>query len=74
MTQKEIDVLYNITIAIHEDKWFGKRKQLIRDREEVQKWVAKQLADALEIYTIPSGMSWGVLVSKESFNEYWKIN
>lgn len=74
MTQKEIDFLYNITLLIHEDDWFGKRKKgTKRDREEVQAWVAKMLAQ-MGIYTIPIGMSWGVLVEKHAFDEYWNKN
>lgn len=70
MTQEEINVLYNITIVIHEHEWFGKRKKP-REREEVQEWVAKQLANSMDIYTIPIGMSWGSLTTKERFDEYW---
>ncbi len=69
MEQKEINLLYNLTITIHEHEWFGKRKKP-RDREEVQEWVAKQLADS-EIYTTPCGSSWGVLTTKEHYDEYW---
>ena len=67
MTQSEINTLYNLTILIHEHEWFGKRKKP-RDREEVQEWVSKQLEN---IYTIPCGMSWVVLTTKEEFDEYW---
>ena len=70
MTQEQINTLYNLTILIHEHEWFGKRKNL-RDREEVQEWVAKKLASCMEIYTTPCGMIWGVLCSKEYFDEYW---
>lgn len=70
MTQKEIDTLYQITIMIHENEWFGTNKPR-RDREEVQAWVADQLAKSREIYTIPCGSSWGILVRKERFDEYW---
>ena len=73
MTQEEINVLYSITITIHQEEWFGKRKKPM-DRDKVQEWVAKQLAEALDIYTIPQGMSWGVLVDKKTFDEYWKEN
>ena len=73
MTQEEINILFNITIVLHEDEWFGKRKPP-RDREEVQEWVAKKLAESLEIYTIPCGMSWGIKVDKPRFDEYWKTN
>lgn len=71
MTQEEVNTLFNITILIHENEWFGKREKP-RDREEVQKWVAEQLALSLNVYTVPSGMSWGVLTTKEHFEEYWK--
>lgn len=73
MSQEEINFLYNITILIHENEWFGKRKNP-RNREEVQEWVSKQLAINLDIFTIPCGMSWGVLTTKENFEEYWKEN
>lgn len=73
MTQEEINLIYNITILIHEDEWFGKRKKP-RNREEVQQWVSKTLAKNLQIYTIPCGMSWGVLTDEENFNRYWNKN
>lgn len=73
MTQKQINYLYNITILIHEDKWFGNNKKR-RDREEVQEWVSKQLAETMNIYTIPIGSSWGVLVDEDKFNSYWEEN
>lgn len=71
MTQEEIDVLFSITITIHENEWFGKGKKR-RDRNEVQRWVAQKLANALGTYTIPVGSSWGTLVPKFKFDEYWK--
>jgi hypothetical protein len=86
MTQREIDVLYNLTILIHENEWFqGDQKESVglfksnkkvprRDREETQEWVSKRLAGALDIYTIPVGMSWGYLTTKERFDEYWDKN
>ena len=73
MTQEEINIIFNITILIHEDEWFGKRKNP-RDREEVQEWVAKQLANNMNVYTIPRGMSWGGITTEEKFNEYWNEN
>lgn len=73
MTQKEIDTLFNITILIHESKWFGERNNP-KDRDQVQQWVAERLANTLEIYTIPCGMSWGVKVDKDLYDEYWKEN
>ena len=73
MDQKQIDTLFNLTILIHEHEWFGKRKKH-RDREEVQEWVAKKLASTMSIYTVPMGMSWGVLTDKENFNKYWDEN
>lgn len=71
MTQKEINLLFELTIMVHEQEWFGPRKKR-RNREEVQEWVAKQLADSMEIYTTPCGSCWGILVTQEEFNEYWK--
>ena len=73
MTQKEIDVLFELTLTVHEKNWFGKRKDK-RDRDEVQEWVAKQLANSLGIYTIPCGASWGVLTTEENFDVYWSKN
>lgn len=70
MTQEQINFLYKLTISIHEHEWFGKRDKP-RDREEVQEWVSKQLALGMGIYTTPCGMSWGVLTTKEKFDEYW---
>ena len=61
MTQQEVNLLFNITILIHENEILKKK-----DREELQTWVAQQLADN-EIYTVKSGMSWGVLVDKEFY-------
>ena len=83
MTQEQINYLFNITILIHENEWFGdtkkkclfgKEKKIRRDREEVQEWVAKKLAETMEVYTIPVGMSWGSLVDKETFDKYWSEN
>ena len=47
MTQKEINTLFEITISIHTDKWFGDNinKQVRRDIAEVQKWVAEKLIE-----------------------------
>ena len=72
MTQKEIDTIFSITITIHENKFFGEGKRI--DREIVQEWTARQLAIMHEIYTIPCGSSWGVIVSEETYNNYWKEN
>jgi hypothetical protein len=69
MTQKEIDLVYELTISIYQDKWFKEKK---RTRDEVQDWVRKQLA-SFEIYTMPCGMSWGVLCSEELYNEIGNI-
>lgn len=73
MDQKQIDTLFNLTILIHEHEWFGERKET-RNREEVQEWVSKKLASTMGVYTIPMGMSWGVLTDKENFNRYWNDN
>lgn len=77
MNQTEINLLYSITLSIHEDEWFANEKgnrgfpPKRRDREEVQQWVAEKLGNG-GIYTVPVGMSWGVLVDKEYFDEYWE--
>ena len=68
MTQKEIDLVYELTICIYQDKWFKKKE---RTREEVQDWVRQQLAIS-KIYTMPCGMSWGVLCSKKLYDEFGK--
>lgn len=65
MTQKEIDLVFSLTLAIHEDKWFGRRKN-VKDRHKVQQWVANELA-AQGIYTTPVGSSWGVVITKEKY-------
>ena len=70
MTQKELDVIFEIAITLHENEWFGKRNEP-KDRETVQEWVAAMLADNLNIYTIPCGVSWGVLTTKEEYEKYW---
>lgn len=70
MTQEQIDILYSMTILIHEHEWFGKRKKP-KNRNEVQEWVSKKLASCIGVYTTPCGMSWGVLTTKEDFEEYW---
>jgi len=54
MTQKQINTLFELTLLIHENEWFGK-KENPRDRDEVQEWVAKKLASSMNIYTIPCG-------------------
>lgn len=63
MTQEQVNTFYNMTILIHEDEWFGKRKHK-RDRNEVQEWVAKKLTSCMGIYTTPCGMSWVYYVVK----------
>lgn len=73
MNQKELDVLFQITIAIHEHEWFGDNTKR-RDREELQEWVARQLAGCLNLYTIPCGSSWGIETTEERYNNYWKEN
>lgn len=71
MTQDEINLLFAITITIHEDDWFGQRKNA-RDREETQEWVAQKLAER-EIYTIPIASSWGMLTTKEKYIKHHKL-
>lgn len=70
MKNKEIDqdfinFLFNLTIVLYEHPWF---KEKNRTREEVQNWVAEKLAE-IEIYTVPVGISWGMLVNKEFYQE-----
>jgi hypothetical protein len=72
MLQSEVDILFSISLVIHEESWFGKRTEP-RDREEVQEWIAKQLA-LMKIYTAPCGASWGVLCSEEQYKEYYTKN
>ena len=67
MDQRDVDFLFNVTIIIHEDEWFGKRKNK-RDRNEVQNWVAEKLKEH-GVDTEPIGMSWGVIVSPEGRKE-----
>lgn len=70
MTQEEINCVFQMTIMIHQENWFGKNNKR-RDREEVQAWVAIQLA-VLGIYTRPCGSGWGVIVSKDEHEKYYK--
>lgn len=73
MTQKEIDIFFALAIEIHDNKWFGERIKP-KDRMIAMEWVTKQIAKNLEIYTIPMGSSWGVIVDKETYDKYWKKN
>jgi len=68
MTQKEIDLVYSLTIMILEDPCFKENK---RTRDEVQAWVTKQLGNN-GICTRPIGQSWGVICSKENMEEFLK--
>lgn len=65
MTQDEVNLVFSITIAMFQDPWF---KEKSRTRDEVQNWVAEKLA-AFGVYTMPVGASWGVLISKEMYDE-----
>lgn len=75
MTQEEVDTLFSIAITIHRDEWFGERDKITtKSTDKVAKWVARQLAESQNIYTIPVGASWGVLTTEKKFNEYWEKN
>lgn len=63
MTQKELDLVFNITSVMFEHPWFKEKE---RTKDEVQQWVADKLAES-EIYTIPIGSSWGSLCTKEKY-------
>lgn len=65
MTQKEINLVFKIALAIFENPWFKKKK---RTREDVQNWVAKQLIDH-KIYTILIGDK-RMVVDKEYYDEF----
>lgn len=66
--QKVADFMFSIGMMIHTEDWFKDKS-----REEIAAWIAtKALADGLEIYTMPIGMSWGNLSSKENFEVYYK--
>jgi len=65
INQELIDLIFSITINIHEHSWF---KEKNRTRDEVQNWVSEQLKNC-SIYTFPSGSSWGVLTTKEFYEE-----
>lgn len=71
MTQDEVNKIFAITISIHEDEYFGKKGKRL-DREKAQAWVSKQLADSFGVYTVPVGSSWGSIVDKEYYDEYWE--
>ena len=70
MTQEEINILFSITITLHEHKFFGEGKRA--NREMVQEWVARQIAVMHEIYTVPCGSSWGVITTKDRYDKYWE--
>jgi hypothetical protein len=61
MTQEEVDLIFSITSTMYNHSWF---KDSERTEAEIQKWVAEKL-ESLDIYTIPCGMSWGVLTDKQ---------
>lgn len=63
--QELVDLIFSITISIYENPWFKEKE---RTRDEVQNWVAIQLAN-FDIYTMPCGCSWGVLIGKEKYLE-----
>ena len=65
INQELIDLIFSITINIHEHSWF---KEKNRTRDEVQEWVSKQLKNN-NIYTLPIGSSWGILTTKENYEE-----
>lgn len=53
--QKLIDICFEIALTIHRDKSFN-----LKSREEIAKWVAKQLR-VCGFDTQPVGASWGKL-------------
>jgi hypothetical protein len=73
MTQEQVQILFEIAVAIHTDEWFGKRKNM-RDTNQVKEWVSHKLANTMQIHTIPINDRWGMLVTKERFKQYWKTN
>jgi hypothetical protein len=71
MTQKEVDILFEIVAVVHQERYFGECKKRL-SLKDTQKWVAEQLANcSLHIYTIPMGSSWSHLTTKEKYNEYY---
>lgn len=42
------------------------------NRDDLQDWVRTQLAEHLNVYSVPCGMSWGVLAYKEQYEQYLK--
>lgn len=72
MTQTQVDALFQITLALHENEWFGKRRKP-RNRTEVQRWVTHQLAQ-VGIYTTPCGSSWGILSTQTEYEKYFGLN
>ncbi len=67
MTQKEVDVVFEITSTIFQRPWF---KEKVRTLEEVQWFTRNVLAQEAQIYTLPMGSSWAVIVDKKSFEEF----
>ncbi len=68
MTQKELNLVYNITVVLATDPWFKNKS-----RDEVQEWVRDSLAKA-GIYSISLGSSWGVLCDEQTYNDYQNDN
>lgn len=71
MTQSEIDTIFSLVLTAHDHEWFGPNENR-RSREEVADWISLQLAKAHGVYTKPCGAGWGLKVSKEVFDKYWK--
>ena len=53
--QKLIDIMYEIGLTIHTNKWFKNKSQ-----EEVAEWISGQLRGC-GFKVSPCGASWGVL-------------
>lgn len=74
MTNEEIQAVNAMLITLHMNKYFDKSLQEPVNRidiEDVVAWSAVQLA-SIGIYTAPVGSSWGINVSKDTYEKHYK--
>jgi len=58
-----MDVIFQIGIRLNNDTKV--------DNDDAAKWISKQLAEALNIYTIPMGSNYGFICNKETYTKYY---
>ena len=65
MTEKELSVLGQIAFLARTD---GNLHKLSQD--EFAKWISRQLAESLGVFTHPVGASYFTLCTKEQYEDY----